>query len=99
MCQTGTGNLETRPFCGTVASALGANVVPVGVCGQCQTIAGGDGAPSDCKASSGTCVQGSCSTGHVCCHTGACKLLRSECGDGSGGGGGQPGGGGGGGSG
>ena len=52
MCRTATGNVESRPFCGTVASALGANVVPVGVCGQCQTIAGGDGAPSDCKASS-----------------------------------------------
>ena len=52
MCRTATGNVESRPLCGTIASALGANVVPVGVCGQYQTIAGGDGALSDRKASS-----------------------------------------------
>ena len=59
---------------------MGANVVPVGVCGQCQIVSGGGGGPSDCTATTGTCVQGSCETGELCCKTGACQLLRSECG-------------------
>ena len=82
MCQTATGNSATKPFCGTVTSALGANVVSVGVCGQCQIVAGGGGGPSFCTAADAGitgCVQGSCATGYVCCKDGSCKLLQSEC--------------------
>lgn len=80
MCRTATGNADTKPFCGTTTSALGANVVPVGVCGQCQQPQDGGG-PSDCKASGGTCVQGTCETGELCCANGSCKLFSSECGE------------------
>ena len=80
MCRTAVGNEETKPFCGTLESALGANVVAVGVCGQCQTLAGGDGAPSDCTATDGTCIQGSCEIGELCCANGSCKSFQSECG-------------------
>ena len=52
MCRTATGSEENKPFCGTVVSALGANVVAVGVCGQCQITAGGGGGPS-CKETEG----------------------------------------------
>ena len=82
MCRTAGGNNDLQPFCGTVTSALGANPVAVGVCGQCQTLApDGDGPPSDCKASSGSCAQGTCETGELCCANGSCKLFRSECGE------------------
>ena len=80
LCRTATGADTLKPFCGTTVSALGANVVPVGVCGQCQIVSGGGGGPSDCTTTTGTCVQGSCETGELCCKTGACQLLRSECG-------------------
>ena len=79
MCRTATGTLETKPFCGTTVSALGANVVAVGVCGQCQTVSGGGGGPSDCTSSGGTCDQGSCELGELCCSSGACKSFQSEC--------------------
>ena len=81
LCRTASGAEETKPFCGTVVSALGANVVAVGVCGQCQTVEGGGGGPSDCASDgTGTCSQGSCETGELCCKSGACKSFRSECG-------------------
>lgn len=80
LCRTATGNEDTKPFCGTIVSALGANVVAVGVCGQCQIVSGGGGGPSDCTTTTGTCGQGSCETGELCCATGACKSFQSECG-------------------
>ena len=80
LCRTATGNEEVKPFCGTVVSALGANVVAVGVCGQCQLVSGGGGGPSDCQVTAGTCSQGSCEIGELCCSTGACKTFRADCG-------------------
>ena len=79
LCRTATGAVETKPFCGTITSALGANVVAVGVCGQCQIDDTGAGGPSDCTSSGGTCVQGSCELGEFCCSSGACKSFQSEC--------------------
>ena len=79
MCRTATGAVASKPFCGTTTSALGANVVAVGVCGQCQIVAGGGGGPSDCTSTTGTCVQGSCEIGELCCQSGACQMFQSEC--------------------
>ena len=71
--------MSTKPFCGNIASALGANVVAVGVCGQCQIVSGGGGGPSDCTSSGGTCVQGSCELGEFCCQSGACASFQANC--------------------
>lgn len=78
-CRTATGAETAKPFCGNLASALGANVVPVGVCGQCQTVAGGGGGPSDCTSTGGTCAQGTCQIGELCCASGACEMFESDC--------------------
>ena len=79
MCQTAIGAEANKPFCGNLISALGANVVSVGICGQCQTVNGGGGGPSDCTSSGGTCVQGSCDTGELCCASGACQMFQADC--------------------
>ena len=72
--------MTTKPFCGTITTALGANTVAVGVCGQCQ-VNPNDGSvgASDCTSTGGTCVQGSCNVGELCCSSGACKSFQSEC--------------------
>ena len=84
MCQTGTNKKKTEPFCGTFSTSKNTNnPLAIGVCGQCYTTPGGvmKPTPSDCTSIGGTCKQGTCKTGEVCCHSGACEAAQAECGE------------------